>query len=162
MFPSPCVAHSLCSPVPILPRPHSPQSLCLPVPMPPVLMLPMFPSPDVPQKCFHVAILQQIFAWYLQSLRSPKMLASPYVTQSTNMSPVPIFPKHVVQSLCPPNLSTSRMVPHTFPKFTHDDVIKCNNFPRYWPFVRGIHRSPVNSPHKGQWRGALMFSLIYV
>ena len=27
-------------------------------------------------------------------------------------------------------------------------------------FVRGIHRSPVNSPHKGQWRGVLMFSLI--
>ena len=24
----------------------------------------------------------------------------------------------------------------------------------------GIHRSPVNSPHKDQWRGALMFSLI--
>ena len=24
----------------------------------------------------------------------------------------------------------------------------------------GNHRSPVNSPHKGQWRGALMFSLI--
>ena len=21
--------------------------------------------------------------------------------------------------------------------------------PRYWPFVRGIYRSPVNSPHKG-------------
>ena len=34
------------------------------------------------------------------------------------------------------------------------------SFPRYWPFVRGIHRSPVNSPNKGQWRGALMFSLI--
>ena len=33
-------------------------------------------------------------------------------------------------------------------------------FPRYRPFVRGIHRSPVNSLHKGQWRGALMFSLI--
>ena len=29
-------------------------------------------------------------------------------------------------------------------------------------FVRGIHRSPVNSLHKGQWRGALMFSLICV
>ena len=28
------------------------------------------------------------------------------------------------------------------------------------PFVRGIHRSPVNSPHKGQWRRALLFSLI--
>ena len=26
----------------------------------------------------------------------------------------------------------------------------------------GVHRSPVNSPHKGQWRGALMFSLICV
>ena len=39
----------------------------------------------------------------------------------------------------------------------HDDVIKWRHIPRYWPFVRGIHRSPVNSPHKGQWRGALMF-----
>ena len=43
----------------------------------------------------------------------------------------------------------------------HDDVIKLKHFPRYWPYVLGIHRSPVNSPHKGQWRGALMFSLIY-
>ena len=42
----------------------------------------------------------------------------------------------------------------------HDDVIKWKKFPRYWPFVRGIHWSPVNSPHKGQWRGALMFTLI--
>ena len=30
----------------------------------------------------------------------------------------------------------------------HDDVMKWKHFPRYWPFVRGIHRSPVNSPHK--------------
>ena len=43
---------------------------------------------------------------------------------------------------------------------SHDDVIKWKHFPRYWPFVRGIHRSPVNSSHKGQWREALMFSLI--
>ena len=42
----------------------------------------------------------------------------------------------------------------------HDEVIKWKHFPRYWPFVRGIHRSPVNSPHKGQWREVLMFSLI--
>ena len=42
----------------------------------------------------------------------------------------------------------------------HDDVIKWKHFPRYWPFVRGIHRWPVTSPHKGQWRGALIFSLI--
>ena len=42
----------------------------------------------------------------------------------------------------------------------HDDFIKWKHFPRYWPFVQGIHRSTVNSPHKGQWRGALMFPLI--
>ena len=41
----------------------------------------------------------------------------------------------------------------------HDDVIKWRHFPRNWPFVRGIHQSLVNSPHKSQWRGALMFSL---
>ena len=76
--------------------------------------------------------------------------------------------------------------------YNHDDVIQWKNFPHYWPFVRGIHRSPfiqvqikenikapchwplcreftghrwipwspVNSPHKGQWCGTLMFSLI--
>ena len=45
---------------------------------------------------------------------------------------------------------------------TYDDVIKWKHFPRNWPFVRGIHRSLVNSTHKVQWRGALMFSLICV
>ena len=45
--------------------------------------------------------------------------------------------------------------------FGHDDVMKWKHFPRYRPFVRGIHPWPVNSPHKGQWRRALMFSLIY-
>ena len=38
----------------------------------------------------------------------------------------------------------------------HDDAIKWKHFPRCWPFVRGNHRSPINSPHKGQWRGALI------
>ena len=33
-------------------------------------------------------------------------------------------------------------------------------FPCYWPFVRGTHRSPVDSPHKGQWRGPLVFFFI--
>ena len=41
--------------------------------------------------------------------------------------------------------------------FLHDDVIKRKHFLRYWAFVWGIHRSPVNSTHKGQWRGALIF-----
>ena len=48
----------------------------------------------------------------------------------------------------------------TFDTKTHDDVIKCKHFPRYWPFVWKIHRSPVNSLHKYNWRRALMFSLI--
>ena len=38
----------------------------------------------------------------------------------------------------------------------HGDVIKWKHFLHYWR----IHRSAVNSPHKGQWRRALMFSLI--
>ena len=42
----------------------------------------------------------------------------------------------------------------------NDNVIKWKHFPRYWPFVRGIHRLPVNSPLKGQWPWALRFSLI--
>ena len=46
--------------------------------------------------------------------------------------------------------------------FIHDDVIKWKHFPRNWSFVREIHRSPVNAPHIGQWRGALMFSVICV
>ena len=31
----------------------------------------------------------------------------------------------------------------------HDDVATWNGFPHYWLFVRGIHRWPVDSPHKG-------------
>ena len=71
---------------------------------------------------------------------------------------------------------------YTFPKFTgaiievwerisniipyfsgpvHYNVLKWKHFPRFWPFVGEIHRSPVNSPHKGQWSGTLMFSLIH-
>ena len=42
----------------------------------------------------------------------------------------------------------SRYLAVTFLQITHDDVIKWRHFPRYWPFVRGIHRSPVNSPHR--------------
>ena len=28
----------------------------------------------------------------------------------------------------------------------HDDIIKWKHFPRYWPFMRGIHRSLVKRP----------------
>ena len=42
----------------------------------------------------------------------------------------------------------------------HGDIIKCKHFLRWWSFVWGIHWSPVNSSHKGQWWEALIFSLI--
>ena len=38
---------------------------------------------------------------------------------------------------------------------------KGNIFCDTGPLWGGIHRSPVNSPHKCQWRGPLTFSLIY-
>ena len=38
-----------------------------------------------------------------------------------------------------------------------DDVTKWKYLPRHWPFVRGIHRLPVDSLHKGHWREVLMF-----
>ena len=50
----------------------------------------------------------------------------------------------------------------TWSLFDHDDVIKWKHFPRNWPFVRGIHRSRWIPHTKGQWHGALMFSLICV
>ena len=44
----------------------------------------------------------------------------------------------------------------------HDDVIKWKHIARYWSFVMGIHRLPVDSPHKGQWHRALVLSLICI
>ena len=43
---------------------------------------------------------------------------------------------------------------------SHGVLINWKHFPRHWPFGRGIHRWPVNR-HEGQWRGVLMFSLIF-
>ena len=63
--------------------------------------------------------------------------------------------------VCKSNTYHTSFWSHWAPKlFLHDDIIKWKHFPPYWPFVRGIHQSPVKSPHKGHWRGALMFSLI--
>ena len=45
-------------------------------------------------------------------------------------------------------------------EYCQDDVSKWNHFPRYLSFVRGIHRSLVDSPHKGQWSGSLVYFFI--
>ena len=52
--------------------------------------------------------------------------------------------------------------PNCLYRGSHNNVFKWKHFPRFWSSVRGIHWSPVNSPHESKWRGALMFSLICV
>ena len=37
--------------------------------------------------------------------------------------------------------------------------MKWKHFPYYWPFLKEIHRWPVDSPHKDRWRRTLMISL---
>ena len=37
---------------------------------------------------------------------------------------------------------------NTYIAYHNDDVTKWKYFPRYWSFLRGIHRSPVDSSHK--------------
>ena len=70
---------------------------------------------------------------------------------------------HIRQGLFDDDAMTWERFPSVTGRFpSHDDVIKWKHFSRYWPFMRGIHWSPVNSPHKGQWHGTLMFSMIFV
>ena len=45
---------------------------------------------------------------------------------------------------------------------SHNYIMMTSSNGNIFHIVRGIHRSPVNSPHKGHWRRALMFSLICV
>ena len=82
--------------------------------------------------------------------------------QTERISNVKAFPCHEVIMWTNIAIYTFENVIYCSSKSAHDDVIKWKHFPRYWLFVWIIHRSPVNSPHKGQWRGAFMFSLICV
>ena len=54
------------------------------------------------------------------------------------------------------------MLPGFNNRYMHqnNDVMICYNFPSYRPLLRGIHWSPMDSLHKGQWRGALIYSLM--
>ena len=81
-----------------------------------------------------------------------KPLPVPMMTQFLD-----VYMCHRILVCWPPN-KCDRLSPTIFwkrklkPWWRH----RMKHFPRYWPFVR----SPVNSPHKGQWRGALMFPLM--
>ena len=91
------------------------------------------------------AIRKQIFIHYFPDMATPDthFIHCPWVLQWRSMSALTVIG-----------------IIFTFGRLdlTHDDVIKWKYFPRYWPFVWGIHRSP----HKGRWRRAFMFSLICV
>ena len=69
------------------------------------------------------------------------------------------------EELCFSRISPSQ-IKEILRHYTHfNDMMTSSNgniFRVTGPLCGGIHRRPVNSPHKGQWRGALMFSLIYV
>ena len=42
----------------------------------------------------------------------------------------------------------------------HQDMVTRKHFPHYWPFVRGIHRSPVDSPHTGPFMPSFYISCV--
>ena len=96
-----------------------------------------------------------IFTWHVKQSINQESTLSCYLTFITR------FTLFMVKAFYYTIDQDSQQVTQTA-LWIHDDVIKWKHFPRNWPFVRGIHRSPVNSSHKGQWRGALKFSLICV
>ena len=73
------------------------------------------------------------------------------------------WPAALTRRLLPQNSTVPGLLTILYsavPSIFHDDIIKWKRFPRYLPFVWGIYRSPVNSPHNDQWHRALMFSSI--
>ena len=73
---------------------------------------------------------------------------------------MPVVKGHCARDKPPLTLISACLNPVKMILPQHHDVIIRKHFPRYWPFVWGIQRSPVNIPHKDQWCGALIFSLI--
>ena len=89
--------------------------------------------------------------------RNPSITGKYVTCSKSSICPREMFdwlPCHSAYARWAPNISATILIPPPPP-------IKWKHFSRYWPFVRGIHRSPVDSPHKGQWRKASMFPLIY-
>ena len=101
--------------------------------------------------------LIQVMTW---CLAENKPLPEPIVIHFTDTSGTgPQCAKNSVSSLlaCLYNYSCISLNEAQTIIRVFDDVIRWKLFPRYWPFVRGIHRSPVNSHHKGSVMRTLMF-----
>ena len=114
-------------------------------------------GPDSIQKC-RFASIENPIVLFCQCWKSHTVVRSFYLHNRNS------FPDKTVAlyGIIPQVLQLIYILKAYLTGTSHNDVIKWKHFPRYWPFVRGVHRSPVNSSHKGQWRRALMFSLICV
>ena len=80
--------------------------------------------------CFYFALIVREYLWGFLLLFSETRPYSKTIPQGVNCSQ-----------------SYSKVLNRCY----HDDIIKWKHFPRYWPFVRGIHRSPVNSSVTGEF-----------
>ena len=87
-------------------------------------------------------------------------ICHPIEYKSTRLCVCRKFPGVDVWNIMYIRIMGYRTVKYLYGTIFHDAAIKWKCIPRYGPFVWGIHRWPVNSPPKGQWRGALMFSSI--
>ena len=102
-----------------------------------------------------IHVLCDFFTGSWAIVRLPNALEVPLImskSKGTKLQQRNIWPEHGKFLGC--------TLHHELLGVLHDAVIKWKHFPRYWSFVREIHRSPVNSPQKGQWRGALVSSLM--
>ena len=77
--------------------------------------------------------LAALLAWYVWTLGDGLCWRS---LMSCNAEHKHSSEETIHLSWCLVNISTSRLA-----LAIHDDVIKWNHFPRYWSFMRGIHRS---------------------
>ena len=104
-------------------------------------------------------------SWNYDTLFYICKLPNPDVTHHPSAKCSPITPySNILHTVDIPNWNIHPGVGESnssAPNWTisHDDI-KWKHLLHYWPFVKGIHWWSVDSPHKGQWHGALMFSLI--
>ena len=76
-----------------------------------------------------------------------------YLTYSISISWLPTIQRRKEQKIS--NRSIPIIFCRYFPISTQEGFMMTSSngkkIPRYWPFVSGKHRWPVDSPHKGQW-----------
>ena len=112
--------------------------------------------------------MPQLIWWSLQMMIPVLRIIKTRVICITSSKPfsIPKFWGMTKNSICgtwhkicrPTHFFSYRLFRHGYSSSWHDDIIIWKHFPRNCPFVRGIHQSPVDSPYKGQWRTALVFS----